>query len=95
MWANPSLPVGGSDTGIGLEAGEVMFSLITHINTLIGGMMLFQVQLILEGNPENFDHNGLFNNHILNLGLTIGLNDYWNITFLPIFLENVCMEWSC
>ena len=24
MWGNPSLPVGGSDTGIGLGAGEVM-----------------------------------------------------------------------
>ena len=24
MWANPSLPVGGSDTGIGLGVGEVM-----------------------------------------------------------------------
>ena len=46
-----------------------------------------------EGNLENFDHSGLFNNHILNLGLTIGLNDYWNITFQQSFLER-CMEWD-
>ena len=45
-----------------------------------------------QGNPEDFDHNGLFKNNILNIGLTIGLNDYWNVTFQQSFLEK-CMDW--
>ena len=33
MWANPSLPVGNSDRGVGLGAGEIMlFEDLNHQN---------------------------------------------------------------
>ena len=42
---------------------------------------------------EDFDHSGLFKNKIINLGLTIGLNDYWNVTVSQLISER-CMEWE-
>jgi hypothetical protein len=42
---------------------------------------------------EDFDHSGLFKNKTINLGLTIGLNDYWNITVSQLISER-CMEWE-
>ena len=45
------------------------------------------------GDLENFDHPGLFKNKIVNLGFTIGLNDYWNIT-LSQLISDRCMEWE-
>mgnify|MGYP001266553228 CR=1 FL=1 len=43
--------------------------------------------------PEGFEHNGLFKNNILNLGFTIGLNDYWNAT-LTQSISKRCMVWD-
>ena len=43
------------------------------------------------GNP--FEHSGLFKNKTINLGLTLGLNDYWNITVSQLISER-CMEWE-
>ena len=42
---------------------------------------------------EGFDHLGQFNNRSLNLGFTIGLNDYWNITVSQLISER-CMDWE-
>ena len=42
---------------------------------------------------EDFDHSGLFKNKTINLGLTIGLNDYWNVTVSQLISER-CMEWE-
>ena len=42
---------------------------------------------------EPFDHFGLLNSNILNIGLTIGLNDYWNISLSQLLVER-CMEWE-
>ena len=42
---------------------------------------------------EEFDHSGLFKNNVLSLGLTIGLNDYWNVTLNQLISER-CMEWD-
>ena len=44
-------------------------------------------------NGERFEHSGLFKNKIINLGATVGINDYWNITISQFFLER-CMEWG-
>ena len=41
---------------------------------------------------ELFDHYGLLNSKILNLGVTIGLSDYWNVSFFQLFVER-CMDW--
>ena len=42
---------------------------------------------------EGFEHEGQFNNRSLNLGFTIGLNDYWNITISQLISER-CMDWE-
>ena len=42
---------------------------------------------------EYFEHPGQFNNRSLNLGLTIGLNDYWNISISQLISER-CMDWE-
>ena len=44
-------------------------------------------------NGDSFEHEGLFNNNILDLGFTIGLNDYWNVTFKQSLIER-CMDWE-
>ena len=44
-------------------------------------------------NGNAFEHSGLFNNNILDLGFTIGINDYWNITLTQSLIER-CMEWD-
>ena len=41
---------------------------------------------------EPFDHYGVLNSKILNLGLTIGLNDYWNVSIKQLIIDR-CMEW--
>ena len=43
--------------------------------------------------PESFEHLGLLENKTLNLGMTIGLNDYWNVTLSQVFSER-CMIWD-
>ena len=42
---------------------------------------------------ENFNHYGSFFNKAINLGFTIGLNDYWNVTLSQLFSER-CMDWD-
>ena len=42
---------------------------------------------------EDFQHNGLLENESLNLGLTIGLNDYWNVSLTQLISER-CMIWD-
>ena len=47
----------------------------------------------INGEFEDFEHEGLFKNKAINLGLTIGLNDYWNVTLSQLISER-CMEWQ-
>ena len=86
------MPVGSADKGVGLGAGEVMFT----------GDYIFQsidwshgvIPLPTPEDPdENYEHMGLLNSSMLNLGLTIGLNDYWNVSLSQLFVER-CMEWT-
>ena len=41
---------------------------------------------------EPFYHYGTLNSKILNLGLTIGLSDYWNVSIKQLIVDR-CMEW--
>ncbi len=41
---------------------------------------------------EPFDHFGNLKTNLLHLGVSIGLNDYWNITLKQLFVDR-CMEW--
>ena len=86
------MPVGSADKGVGLGAGEIMLT----------GDYIYQsidwshgvIPLPTPGDPdEDFEHMGLLNSNILNLGLTIGLNDYWNVSLSQLFVER-CMEWT-
>ena len=66
------MPVGNADKGVGLGAGEIMFT----------GDYIYQA-IDWEHSPvgnEQFDHYGHLNSNIFNLGFTIGLNDYWNVS---------------
>ena len=47
----------------------------------------------INGDLEDFEHYGLFKNKSVNLGFTIGINDYWNITVSQLISER-CMEWE-
>ena len=62
MWANPSLPVGGSDTGIGLGAGEVMLFADFAYQHFDWWHDLVPGAIATNGVPEDFEHEGLFNN---------------------------------
>ena len=42
---------------------------------------------------EDFEHEGQFNNESLNIGFTIGLSDYWNMTISQLISKR-CMEWE-
>ena len=73
LWANPSLPVGSADNGIGLWAGQTMFS------------MNYNYQYIdwshdqIPGEP--FQHKGNLVTNIITPTITIGLSDYFNISY--------------
>ena len=87
MWANPSLPVGNSDRGVGLGAGEIMvfadysYQYFDWWHAKVNQDNL-DPNAFLPGTdiPEDFEHWGLMKNNVLNFGITIGLNDYWNIS---------------
>ena len=94
MWANPSLPVGNSDRGVGLGAGEIMlfadfsYQYFDWWHDVVPGAYMPNTNT-----EEGFEHEGLFVNKSLNFGATIGLNDYWNMTYSQIFSER-CMDWE-
>ena len=78
------MPVGSADKGVGLGAGEIMFT----------GDYIYQ-SIDWEHSPvgtEDFYHYGLLNSNILHLGVTIGLSDYWNVSLSQLFVER-CMDW--
>jgi len=88
------LPVGNSDRGVGLGAGEVM--LFVDLNYQNFDWWHEQVEgAYIPGTSEEegFDHLGQFNNRSLNFGFTVGLNDYWNMTISQLVSER-CMEWE-
>ena len=79
------MPVGNADKGVGLGAGEIMFT----------GDYIYQA-IDWEHSPignEQFDHYGHLNSNIFNLGFTIGLNDYWNVSISQLLIER-CMDWE-
>ena len=68
------MPVGNSDRGVGLWAGQVMFS-IDNINQYID----WWHEPVPES-EEDFDHSGTLSSLILSPTVTIGLTNYWNLT---------------
>ena len=88
------MPVGNSDRGVGLGAGEIM--LFADLNYQNFEWWHEQIEgAIIPGTEEeeNFEHSGQFNNRSLNLGFTLGLNDYWNLSVSQLISER-CMDWE-
>ena len=81
------MPVGNSDRGVGLWAGQVMFGL-DNVNQYIDWW-----HEALPGSGEGFDHEGTLTSLILSPTLTVGLSNYWNFTFSQI-LGNRIMTWD-
>ena len=73
LWANPSLPVGSADNGIGLWAGQIMVS------------SNYNYQFIdwshgpVAGEP--FEHIGTLYTHLITPTIPLGLSDYINISY--------------
>ena len=69
------MPVGNSDRGVGLWAGQIMFGL-DNVAQYIDWW-----HDALPGSGEGFDHEGTLTSVIFTPTLTIGLSNYWNFTF--------------
>ena len=69
------MPVGSSDRGVGLWAGQVMFG-FDNSNEYIDWW-----HDVLPGSQENFDHEGRMVSGIFTPNLTVGLSNYVNISF--------------
>ena len=81
------MPVGSADKGVGLWAGQVMFSLDNanqHIN--------WWHEALPESN-EGFNHSGTLTSFMISPSITMGLSNYWNITITQV-LGNRAMTWG-
>ena len=88
------MPVGNSDRGVGLGAGEIM--LFGDYSSQTFDWWHAEVPdayIVGTDQNENFEHNGLLENKILNLGFTLGLSDYWNLSLTQMLSER-CMTWD-
>ena len=81
------MPVGNSDRGVGLWAGQVMFGL-DNVNQYIDWW-----HDALPGPGEGFDHEGTLTSVVFTPTLTIGLSNYWNFT-LGQSIGNRIMTWD-
>ena len=81
------MPVGNSDNGVGLWAGQIMFAL-DNINQHIDWW-----HEPLDGPGEGFDHEGILFSTIFIPKVTLGLTNYWNIT-LSQSIGNRYMNWE-
>ena len=73
------MPVGNSDRGVGLWAGQIMFG-IDNSNEYIDWW-----HDVLPGSQEDFDHEGRMVSGIFTPNLTVGLSNYVNICAFPVF----------
>ncbi len=81
------MPVGNADKGVGLWAGQTMFTL-DNINQYIDWW-----HEVLPGSGENFDHEGTLTSFIFSPGLTIGLSNYWNLSLSQVVGSRI-MGWD-
>ena len=81
LWANPSLPVGNAQQGVGLGAGEMM------ITADYSSQYIDWMHSSLPDENNEFDHIGTLSTQLLNLRLTIGINDWWDVAFQSSFIE--------
>jgi hypothetical protein len=77
------LPVGNSDKGVGLFAGQIMVG--ADINYQFIDWEHPKIDGELDQNEEEVgDHLGTLTAYVVNPSITIGLSDYWNFTFSQV-----------
>ena len=78
------MPVGNSDKGVGLWAGQIMVG--TDINYQFIDWAHDEIEGEQEPNSSEFvgDHLGALSAYIVNPSITIGLSDFWNLTFSQV-----------
>lgn len=72
------MPVGNSDRGVGLWAGQVMFGLDNSFEYIDWW------HDVLPNSEETYDHEGLMLSSIFTPSLTIGVSNYVNVSFSQI-----------
>ena len=81
------MPVGNSEKGVGLWAGQVMFS----SDQMIDYMDWFHGPL--KGEGDSLNHKGNMFSFLINPKVTIGLTNYWNLT-VGLTLGHRRMGWK-
>ena len=81
------MPVGNSDRGVGLWAGQIMLSL-DNANQHIDWW-----HEALPDTGEGFDHKGTLTSIVFTPTITVGLSNYWNMTVTQN-LGNRIMTWE-
>lgn len=81
------MPVGNSDSGVGLWAGQIMFA-VDNINQHVDWW-----HEAIPGSGEGFDHEGTLVSTIFIPKITIGLSNFWNLT-LSQSLGSRYMSWN-
>ena len=72
------MPVGNSDRGVGLWAGQVMFGLDNSLEYIDWW------HDVLPNSEETYDHEGLMLSSIFTPSLSIGVSNYVNVSFSQI-----------
>ena len=81
------MPVGNSDKGVGLWAGQIMLNL-DNANQYIDWW-----HEAIPGSGEGFEHEGTLTTLMLSPAITIGLSNHWNVTISQT-LGNRVMTWD-
>ena len=71
------MPVGNSDQGVGLSAGDIMIS-----SDMFYQFIDWRHDQIDDSEP--YDHEGTLSTTIISPKVTIGLSDWWNLSFQQI-----------
>ena len=81
------MPVGSAEKGVGLWAGQVMFT-ANNVNQYIDWW-----HEALPGSGESFEHEGTLSTILITPGITIGLSNYWNLSINQIVGTRI-MKWE-
>ena len=83
------MPVGNSDRGVGLWAGQIMLGLDNSTQYIDWW------HAAIPGPDEGFDHDGTLTSVFLNPTITIGLSNYWNMTIGQIIgKRTICLLYT-
>jgi hypothetical protein len=78
------LPVGNSDKGVGLWAGQIMVGLDNNYQYIDWGHPQIGSEDAIFAENDG-DHLGTLSAKIVSPSITIGLSNYWNMTYSQVF----------